>query len=238
MSMNQKGETGRFARAPSLIKNGIGGQKFPMFHLGRGDIANLAGIPYTLWNTFTETASGGYTMAPFEIGRPVAGEYDPYFDGYVARVTETDILAALASQKEELIGLISGVGEEKGGYRYAEGKWSIRQVIGHVIDAERVFGYRAVCIARGDQTPLPSFDEGPYAAAAGSDGVPLAELLGEFRSLRESHELMFKHFPREAWTRRGNSAGSPTTPRAIAFIITGHARHHAAVLAERYLKTR
>jgi hypothetical protein len=209
-----------------------------MFHPGRGDIANLTGIPYTVLDRFTKTVSGGQTMTAFEIGRPVAGEYDPYFDGYIARVTETDILAVLASQKKEFIGLISGVGEERGGYRYAEGKWSIRQVIGHVIDAERVFGYRAVCIARGDQTPLPSFDEGPYAAAAGSDGVPLAELVGEFRSLRESHEMMFKHLPREAWTRKGNSAGSPTTPRAIAFIIAGHARHHASVLAERYLKTR
>ena len=174
-------------------------------------------------------------MAPFVIGRPASGEYGEYFDRYVVRVPESDILAVLGSQKKEFTTLLSTVGKDQEGYRYAEGKWSIRQVVGHVIDAERVFGYRAVCIARGETTPLPSFDENPYAEAAGSDDVPLAELLMEFRSIRESHELMFRHFPPQAWQRMGHAGGSPATPRAIAYIMAGHARHHAAVLAERYL---
>lgn len=177
-------------------------------------------------------------MALFVIGRPAGGEYAAYFDRYVVRVPESDILSALVSQKQEFTTLLSTVGKHQEGYRYADGKWSIRQLVGHVIDAERVFGYRAVCIARGDNTPLPSFDENPYAEAAGSDDVPLAELLMEFRSIRESHELMFRHFPRQAWDRRGNVGGNTTTPRALAYIIAGHARHHAAILSERYLGPR
>lgn len=177
-------------------------------------------------------------MAVFAIGRPSAGEYSAAFGGYIARVPESDILPLLGGQKAEFLTLLSRVGEERAGYRYAEGKWSIRQVVGHVIDAERVFGYRAVCIARGEKAHLPSFDENPYAEAAGSDGVPLAELLREFRSIRESHELMFRHFTRQAWDERGNAGGHTTTPRALAYIIVGHARHHAAILSERYLAPR
>lgn len=169
------------------------------------------------------------------IGRPSAGEHDSAFDRYVARVPEIDILSALGRQKEEFHQFISAIGEQRAGYRYAEGKWSIRQVVGHIIDSERVFGYRALCVARGEQGALPGFDENQWAAGAGIDLVTLSDLLDEFRSLRESHQLMFSHLRPEAWLRSGTANGFPITARALAYIMAGHARHHVAVLTDRYL---
>jgi hypothetical protein len=175
------------------------------------------------------------SMAVPAIGKPAADEYAPFFAGYIARVRENDILQALHRQKEEFIGLLQGLSDARAGYRYAEGKWSVREIVGHVIDAERVFGYRALAIARGDRAALPGFDENDYTAAAGYDSVPLKELLNEFSVVRDSHLLMFPRFSHEAWVLRGTASGHAATPRALAHIIVGHARHHAAVLSERYL---
>ncbi|MEW6509861.1 MAG: DinB family protein [Bacteroidota bacterium] len=174
-------------------------------------------------------------MSQQEIGRPASDEYAPDFSRYVARVPETDILSTLAKEKEEFLALLSGIPANLVGYRYAEGKWSVRQVIGHVIDSERVFGYRALSIARSEQSPLPGFDEAQYADASSAEEAPLEELQREFASLRESHELMFRHLSRGSWLRKGTANGFPVTARALAYIIVGHARHHTAVLNERYL---
>jgi DinB superfamily len=173
---------------------------------------------------------------PQIVERPPSTEYAPPFERYVSRVAEIDVLGAMARQHEELTAALAGVrGEAAERYRYAEGKWSIREVVGHVIDSERVFGYRAVCIARGESTPLPGFDENAYVANASFDEHPLAALLEELGHVRSGHLAFFNHLSPEAWRRTGISNANPISVRALAFIIVGHPRHHLAVLRERYL---
>jgi hypothetical protein len=170
------------------------------------------------------------------VERPPNTEYAAPFEKYVSRVTETDVLAAMAAQHDELTAALSPVrGEAAERFRYAEGKWSIREVVGHLIDCERIFGYRAVSIARGEMTPLPGFDENAYAANAPFDGYPLAELLEELGHVRRGHLAFFRHLTPEAWLRTGTSNTKPISVRALAFIIVGHPRHHLAILRERYL---
>lgn len=166
--------------------------------------------------------------------RPEPAEYAADFQRYVSRVPEVDILAALELQAGEVREALARVPGGREGYRYEPGKWSIREVVGHFLDAERVFGCRALCIARGDTTSLPGFDEGEYAKKAGHDRVPLASLLAEFESLRESHELMLTHLEPAAWNRIGTANGHPVSARALAYIMVGHVRHHLAVLESRY----
>lgn len=119
-------------------------------------------------------------------GRPAASEYAPFYAGYVARVGEDDILSVLAQQMDEIGALVRTLPAARETHRYAEGKWSIREVLGHLIDAERVFGYRAFCVSCGEQAPLPSFDENQYVSAAGADRIPLVELSDEFAAVRET----------------------------------------------------
>lgn len=168
-----------------------------------------------------------------QTGRPQAGEYAPYFDRYLSLIEGDDPLQPLEAQLAAFQSL-AGLPEDQAGHRYAEGKWTVREVLGHVIDTERVFGYRAMRIARGDQTPLPGFDENTYAQAAGHDTCPLAELVEELVLLRRSHVLLLRHLPPEAWTRLGVSNANPTSTRALAFMMAGHAAHHLAILRDRY----
>ena len=167
-------------------------------------------------------------------GPPAATEYAPYFERYVALVRGDDILGTLAEQAEEVRRVLSRVPEARGGLRYAEGKWSIREVLGHCTDAERVFGYRALAFARGEKAPLPSFDENEYARTAGHDGVPLADLLEEFGTVRAGTLHLLRRFPAEAWLRVGVASGKPVSVRALAHIMAGHVAHHLAILHERY----
>ena len=166
--------------------------------------------------------------------RPSTSEYSSYFARYVSLVPESDVLAALENQVNAIQSALGTLTEERAGFRYAADKWSVRQVFGHIIDAERVFGYRALCIARGEMLSLPSFDENAYAAAAGHDRSRLPELIEEFCQLRRSHIHMLRHLDEAAWQRVGRVNEHPTSTRAMAFIMAGHVRHHAAVLSERY----
>lgn len=166
--------------------------------------------------------------------RPSHTEYDAAFERYVSRVPEDDILPALEVQPGELSAALAAVGPERESFRYAPGKWSIRDVVGHMVDAERVMGYRALAISRGEKAQLPAFEEDDYAATAGYAHRPLASTLDEFASLRRSHVLMFRHLDREAWGRVGIANSLPITPRALAYVLVGHVRHHMAVLAEKY----
>ena len=166
--------------------------------------------------------------------RPHPDEYDIAFERYVRHVPETDVLPALERQPAELAALLASVPPGRETHRYAPGKWTIRGVVGHVLDAERVFGYRALCIARGEKTSLPAFEEDDYAARAGHDGRTIASLLEEFSTLRKSHVLMLRHVDDEAWTRFGSANALPITPRALAYILVGHPRHHMVVLREKY----
>ena len=168
-------------------------------------------------------------------GIPEKNEYAEWYAGYVALVPESDILAALAAQPDELDALLGGVSEEASTFRYAPEKWSIRELAGHLIDGERVFGLRALCFSRGETAPLPGFDEKSYIASAGYDAVPCAELRREFRLLREANVMMLTRLDGDAWMRRGTASNNPVSVRALAYIMAGHPRHHMGILGERYL---
>ena len=169
------------------------------------------------------------------MNRPLESEYAPYYRGYVAQVAEEEILPVLRSQIEALDLLLDQVTPERETYRYAEAKWSIREVVGHLIDGERVFGYRALCIARGENQNLPGFDEKEYMLSAPYNRVDLEDLMSEFRLVRLSNIAMLRNLDEEAWSRMGTANDAPVSVRALAFIMGGHIRHHMGVLSERYL---
>jgi hypothetical protein len=166
--------------------------------------------------------------------RPLPTDYAPYFGRYINLVPESDFVAALAGQPAEYRALLGKLSPEQAGFRYAPEKWTIREVVGHVIDAERVFGYRALCIARGETVSLPSFDENGYAAASGHDACSLLELLEELVHVRRGHIALFEHLTKSAWERTGTVNQNAISVRSLAYIMTGHARHHVGVLKERY----
>ena len=168
------------------------------------------------------------------MNRPNESEYAPFYGGYVAQVSEDEILPVLRSQLDALDVLLNRVAPEQETYRYAEGKWSIREIVGHLIDGERVFGYRALCIARGESQNLPGFDQNDYMLTAPYHAIELEDLLSELRLVRLSNIAMFRNLDEESWARLGTANGSPVTVRALAFIMAGHLRHHMNVLRERY----
>jgi hypothetical protein len=175
-------------------------------------------------------------MSEVAWGSPAQGEYAPFYASYLARVPESDVLAVLAAQMDDARAAAAAVGAERERYRYAPGKWSPREMFGHLGDAERVFGYRAFCIARGEAAPLPGFDENAYVAAAGYDGVPLAELVDDLVRLRAANLAVLRRLTPADRNRTGIANGSPVTPRALAYMLAGHLRHHLAILHERYLR--
>lgn len=166
---------------------------------------------------------------------PNEGEFAPFYARYVARVPKGDVLKTLATQISDTASLLRSLPEERSRFRYAPDKWSIREVVGHMIDAERIFDHRALSIARGDPTPLPGFDENVYARASRSDARTLAELTSELELVRQSTVALFSSFDAEMVNRRGTANNVEVTVRALAFIIAGHERHHVDVLRSRYL---
>jgi DinB superfamily len=169
------------------------------------------------------------------MNRPSQAEYAPYYQDYVDQVSESDIMQVMRSQLDDLDVLLSRVPAEKETYAYAEGKWTIREIVGHLIDGERVFGYRALCIARGEKQNLPGFDQDDYMATAPYNAIELEDLLSEMRLVRLSNIAMFRSLNEEAWERVGTANSNDVTVRAIAFVMAGHLRHHMTVLRERYL---
>jgi len=168
--------------------------------------------------------------------RPASTEYAAYYGKYIELVPETDIVATLAAQLDEMLPFLRAIPESQGNVRHAPYTWSIKEVVGHLTDCERVFGYRALRFARGDATALPGFDENTFAPAAESDRWPLAELVAEFEALRRSHVLMFRHLSDAAWSRSGEANNNRVSVRAAAYILVGHARHHTAILRNRLAK--
>ena len=168
------------------------------------------------------------------LGQPLESEYAPYYQGYIAHVNEEEILPVLRSQLDALDVLLGRVTPERETYRYAEGKWSIREIVGHLIDAERVFGYRAFCIARGEKQNLPGFEQNDYILTAPYDRIELEDLLSELRLVRLSNIAMLRNLDEESWMRIGTANDNQVSVRALAFIMAGHARHHMGVLRERY----
>jgi DinB superfamily len=166
--------------------------------------------------------------------RPDSSEYAPFYHGYVESVPEGDIVELLRSGGQELVEAIGRIPEDRGGFRYGPQKWSIREVLGHLIDAERIFSYRALRVARGDRTPLAAFDENEYVKTAGSDARTIADLVRELSTVREATVMLFESLPEEAWGLRGVASGKDVSLRALAYITAGHARHHLRILRERY----
>ncbi len=168
------------------------------------------------------------------IGEPGTGEYAPSYERYVALARGGDILATLEAQSTAVQRALGNLSESAAGFRYAPGKWSVREVVGHCTDGERVFAYRALAFARGEQAALPAFDENAYARLAGHDAFGLADLLDEFATVRASSLQLLRRLAPEAWTRVGTASGTPISVRALAFVMAGHVAHHAAILHERY----
>ena len=168
-------------------------------------------------------------------GIPQRTEASPYYFKYIDRISDEDIVGRLEDQLQEIVALGRGVSEEKSLHRYAPGKWSVRQVLNHVNDTERVFLSRAFWFARAFDSPLPSFDENVSAGASRADDFSWASHIDEFRGVRLATLAFFRNLPEEAWMRSGVASGNPFTVRALAYIVAGHAAHHAAILRERYL---
>jgi hypothetical protein len=168
------------------------------------------------------------------IGRPSASEYAPFYEGYVQHVGEEDVLHALERQPADYRAALTSVPDSRAGFRYAPGKWSVREVVGHVIDTERVFGFRAMSIARGEKGRLPGFEQEDYVTNGGHERYALPDLVVEFEALRRSHVSMLKHLDPAAWTRVGTANELAISVRALAFIMVGHARHHLATLRSHY----
>jgi hypothetical protein len=174
-------------------------------------------------------------MPRITIARPAAAEYAHFHASYVAMVPEGDVLALLKKQGGETLRLLGRLGEKKSKHRYAPGKWSIREVVGHLIDAERVFTYRALTFARGDKGPLPGFDENGWASASNAERRTLKSLCQEMQSLRETTLALFKGFGPEELARTGVASGQAMSVRGLLYVTTGHERHHVKILKERYL---
>jgi hypothetical protein len=169
------------------------------------------------------------------IAAPDPSEYAPYYGKYITLVGGHDVVAALEDQPRETLALLSGLSEEQGDYRYAPDKWSIKEMLGHVIDAERVFSYRALRFARDDRTPLASFEQNDYVRAGDFGDRRLADLIEEFVAVRRATVWLFRQLSPEAWIRQGVASDNPVSVRAVAYIIAGHELHHRTVLQEKYL---
>jgi hypothetical protein len=167
--------------------------------------------------------------------RPDPSEHVPYYGKYIALVPEADAIQALENQIADALALVRTIPESEGDHRYGPGKWTIKEVIGHLIDGERVFAYRALRFARNDRTALPGFDENTYVPAGGFGHRTLADLAAEWELVRRSNLALFRGLDAEAWRRQGVANGDAISVRALAFIIAGHGRHHVALLRERYL---
>lgn len=167
--------------------------------------------------------------------RPGPDEYPPYFTEYISRVPDGDVIDTLARQISETVALLRGLPESMGDRRYAPGKWSILEVVGHMADAERVFTYRALRFSRRDPTPVEGFDENDYVRNAPFSRMTLADLTSEFEHLRRSSIYMFNGLDEEAMARRGIANGLEVSVRALAFIAAGHENHHIDILRTRYL---
>lgn len=170
------------------------------------------------------------TTIPF----PQPGDYNPDYDWYINEIAESDILELLERQKAECRALFASIPEKNGDFRYAEGKWSVKDVLQHLCDNERVFAYRALVFSRGDEVELPGYEQDDWAAATDTAGRTLAGLRDEFLLLREATLVLLRPLTAAQWRKRGAAYGAPLTVNAIPYILAGHYRHHETVLRERY----
>ena len=167
---------------------------------------------------------------------PEPSEYGDFYHGYVRQVPDGDVLEILEKGARHTYFLLAGISEDWHDYRYQPGKWSLREVVGHMIDVERVFAYRALSFARRDPAPLPSMEQDDWAAASNAHRRPLLALLDDFRAARDSSLAMLRGLGDGAWDRRGVASGCELSVRACAYILAGHEIHHRKVLEERYVQ--
>jgi uncharacterized damage-inducible protein DinB len=167
--------------------------------------------------------------------RPEKGEYAEYYDRYISLVEEPDIVAVLENQHSELLDFFQKISEEKSHYAYGADKWTIKEVIGHLTDGERIFAYRALRISRADQTPIEGFEQDGYIENSNFNNTPLSELTAELLYVRKANLIFFKNLSGESWQRTGTASENTVSVRALAYIMAGHIRHHLKILNERYL---
>ena len=166
--------------------------------------------------------------------RPEPTEYAEFYAKYIAKVPGTDVLGVLETERQQMLQLFRGRNERDGDFRYGPGKWTVKEVLGHITDTERIFTYRALRIARGDKTPLPGFEQDDYVRDGAFGERKLVELAEEFGAVRGATMALFRSFPEAAWERRGVASHREVTVRALLFITAGHQMHHRAILEERY----
>lgn len=168
------------------------------------------------------------------MNKPASTEYAPYYERYVSLVTGDNVNSTLAAQPAELRKVFGELAEEKGRFAYEAGKWTIKELLGHVIDGERMFAYRALRISRGDETPIEGFEQDDYIENARSNERSFADLLDEFELLRVANVLMFNHMSDADWQRSGTASGVGVSVKALAYIMAGHVIHHVNIFNERY----
>lgn len=166
--------------------------------------------------------------------RPQNGDFNPYYDRYISLIDD-NVINVLKTQLQLSIEFLNGIDEEKGSYSYAEGKWTIKEVLGHVIDTERVMAYRALSFARNEKQSLPGFEQDDYVSNGNFDSRSIKVLIDEFRLVREANIKLFESFDKDILHRRGIVSENEVTVLALIFIIAGHEKHHMKILKERYL---
>jgi hypothetical protein len=169
------------------------------------------------------------------MNRPEKTEYAEYYERYVSLVEESDIVAVLEKQHAEMQEIFQTISEEKSHFAYGAEKWTIKELIGHLTDGERIFAYRALRISRADETPIEGFEQDGYIENSNFNNTPFSALTEELLLARKSNLIFFKYLLDEAWSRTGTASGNPVSVRALAFIMAGHIRHHLNILNERYL---
>jgi hypothetical protein len=186
--------------------------------------------------TLIETTPTAMTSAATASIRPQPGEYAPYYDRYISLVPANDILAALEDQRRQLLLLLCGRTEADGDLRYAPDKWSLKEVLGHVNDTERIMSYRALRASRGDATPIEGYEQDDYVRNGPFARLPLADLIEDYIAVRRATVSLFRNLDEAAWGRRGVANKNEVTVRALAYIIAGHELHHRRIIEEKYLK--
>jgi uncharacterized damage-inducible protein DinB len=181
------------------------------------------------WEDIIPATEGEATMR-----RPEASEYAEFYAGYISQIPGTDVVGVLEAQKLQMLQLFSARSERDGSFRYAPDKWTVKEVLGHITDAERVFTYRALRIGRGDKTPLPGFEQDDFIRNGAFERRTLMDLAEEFGMVRSATLALFRSFGEEVWDRRGVASQKEVTVRALAFITAGHQIHHRGILEERY----
>jgi DinB superfamily/ClpX C4-type zinc finger len=191
------------------------------------------------WRTLEDDKTSAFAARPAPSGSteavppPDPSEYAPYYGRYISLVPGTDLFAALRAQRPETLELFSGLNGDR---QYAAGKWTVKEVLGHLIDTERIMAYRALRIARNDATPLPGFEQDDYVRYGGFGACRLTDLMDEFDCVRETTLFLFEKLPAEAWLRRGTASENAVSARALGYIIAGHELHHRRILKEKYAR--